>query len=1225
MSAENEASVSQQRILNALQEASKKIEELKLAQSEPIAVIGTACRLPGGANSPEEFWELLRQGYDGMRDIPPDRWNLEEYYDSDHHAPGKIYIRQSGFITHPVDRFDAPFFGITPKEAEKIDPQHRFLLELTWEALEDAGLRADKLKGSQTGVFVGLAAYDYFKNTGYLFDAQKIDAYSGLGVVASFATGRISYFFGFQGPSMHVDTACSSSLTTTHLACQSLRSKECNLAIVGGASLMLNPENTVFMCKVEALSPTSKCHSFDEAADGYSRGEGCGIVVLKRLRDAVAEGDRILALIRGSAINHDGASSGLTVPNKKAQQMLISQALKNAGAEPEEVGYVEAHGTGTPLGDPIEMEAIQKAYCENRSKETPLLVSTAKSNIGHLEAGAGIAGLIKVVQSLHHREVPPHANFKTPTKHIDWEGMPVEIPTSVRPWPKLQSLAGISSFGMNGSNAHVILGLAPESGIEVTQKITLKTHLLTLAAKDSTALKEMAQRYVGYLEKHPEVDLGSLCYTANTGRVPFEERLVLMVASLEELRATLSQFIEGKGSVLQGRAKGRSKLEKQSWSLRDKPSNAQLQSLGERYLEGAAIDWETFYKGLKFPKISLPTYPFQDRRYWVAPTPVQHSVVVNYAQPLVTTAIEQPDFITSSDYSSASTFNFPHQEFAGVSQSPTVGMVNPCAPVPNFALDRLFTLQLETWKHQQQGLASLMSQQMEMLRGNAPASLFPHSSPVAPSFEVPANKPLVEKPTVEVPDVETPKPTTNIRSLQLKKEAQSPQQQAFIQQFIERYNNKTQGSKAYAQKHRAVLSDWINSLSLRLTLKELTYPLVAKRSEGARFWDLDGNEYLDIAVGFGVHFFGHNPDFIRDAIIEQLQTGYALGMQADYAGEVAELIHEITGVERVTFCNTGSEAVMMAVRVARTVTKRRKIVFFTGSYHGTMDLILAFATGKDGKAAPVSPGLMPELEKHVLVLEYGDPKSLDIIREHAADIAAVLVEPVQSRNPALQPLSFLQGLRQLTLEKEIALIFDEMITGFRIQPGGAQAHFGIKADLVTYGKIVGGGMPIGILAGKSKFMDAIDGGMWQFGDDSHPKAQVTVFAGTFCRHPLTLATSRAALLHIKEQGSTLQDEANRKGNHLAATLNQFFNEEQFPIRCENFGSLFYFKDLEQTHPNLKNLRMDLFLFLLRYHGVYMWERAICFISTAHTDQDVEQIIHAIKETMLELKKASFFS
>jgi len=429
-----------------------KVTSLEQAQGDlddPIAVVGMACRFPGNCNSPEAFWDLLTAGRDAIGDIPADRWDVDAYYDSGLFCVDKMYTKRGGFL-FCLETFDAEAFGIHSREVPSMDPQQRLLLQVCKEALEDAG---EDLPLS-TGVFVGAMENDYFQR--FVEDPMLMDSRTGTGNSGSVLAGRLSYHFGFQGPSFVIDTSCSSSLVALHQACGSLHSGECNMALAGGVSLMLHPVRTIALCRARMLSPDGRCKTFDAAADGYGRGEGCGLVVLKRKSDALDAGDTIHALICGTAVNHNGHSSGLTVPNVNAQQQVIAQALRNAGVQPEEVSYVEAHGTGTPLGDPLELEALNRIYRGEQSTEA-LHVGSVKTNIGHLEAAAGIASLMKVVQMLKHGKIPPHLNLQTPNPHIPWESMSLNIPREVMSWDVKQRVAAVSSFGFSGTNAHMIL------------------------------------------------------------------------------------------------------------------------------------------------------------------------------------------------------------------------------------------------------------------------------------------------------------------------------------------------------------------------------------------------------------------------------------------------------------------------------------------------------------------------------------------------------------------------------------------------------------------------------------------------------------------------------------------------------------------------------------------------------------------------------------------------
>ncbi|RKZ79614.1 MAG: non-ribosomal peptide synthetase, partial [Candidatus Parabeggiatoa sp. nov. 1] len=453
----------------------------------------------------------------------------------------------------------------------------------------------------------------------------------------------------------------------------------------------------------------------------------------------------------------------------------------------------------------------------------------------------------------------------------------------------------------------------------------------------------------------------------------------------------------------------------------------------------------------------------------------------------------------------------------------------------------------------------------------------------------------------------------------------SPQQQRHLESLIARYTKRTQKSKQQEQAYRSVFADMRSTFGFRMETKEICYPIIAESFQGSKMWDIDDNEYIDLTMGFGVHLFGHQPDFITTALEYPLKRGMSLGPQSKLAGEVAELICEFTGMQRVTFCNSGTEAVMTALRIARAATGREKIILFSGSYHGHFDGTLAVSPIEEPQlgAVPMAPGVLQKMVDDILVLPYGVPQSLNTIKTYANELAAVLVEPVQSRRPDLQPKAFLHELREITKAADTALIFDEMITGFRIHPGGVQALFGVDADIVTYGKVIGGGMPLGIVAGKADYMAKIDGGLWRYGDASHPEIEKTFYAGTFCKHPLAMVAARAVLNCLKKQGPVLQQKLNQRTTYLAKTLNTYFEQSEVPIRVVYFGSLFRFALANNLSYVYQPLEMDLLFYHLIEKGVYIWEGRVCFLSTAHTAEDIEYIIKVVKESVEELRKGGF--
>ncbi len=1571
-----------------------KLERLEGANHEPIAVIGMGCRMPG-ARDPEAFWELVRDGRDAISDIPLDRWDVDAYYDPEPARPGKAYTRYGGFLEQ-VDHFDAAFFGISRREAESMDPQQRLLLEVTWEALEHAGLAPSQLVGSATGVFVGVTASDYSWLQLEQASQEDSDPYFNTGTPLNACAGRLSYVLGLQGPSMAVDTACSSSLTAIHLACTSLRAGECDQVLAGGVNLMLSPKLNITLSAARMMSPDGRCKAFDAAADGYVRGEGCGMVVLKRYADAVAAGDRILALIRGSAVNQDGASSGFTVPNGVAQQGLIRRALAKAGVAPGDIDYMEAHGTGTALGDPIETQALGTVLGRAETRERPLLVGSVKSNIGHLESAAGVAGLIKVVQALRHEMLPPTLHVSQPNPEIDWAGLNLSPLRTSMPWPRGEKrrLAGLSSFGASGSNAHMILEEAPQRESRYPER-DRSVHVLALSAKSETSLKALARTYKQFMEQVGDCSFADLCFSANTGRSHFKYRLAVTAGDGEQAQEQLASFLadrpapgifvsseppitplrlaflfSGQGGIYpnmgrelyedhagfrqslhdcaeilqplmdapllsvlypddraadllqqavyaqsalfslqyalatlwrswgiepavvlghslgeyaaactagvfnledalnlvverarlmqnltetgsmaavfaeasrvqravstdardlaiaavngpqnvvvsgrtqaldellaQFRAEGvethpltvthafhsplmepmlddfehfASRIDFQAPALpfistlsgqllsKDEIPDAAywrrhcrepvqfltgLSSLGERnidlcveigpgsvlsnlgkrlapsaiwlpstmprlpdwqvlsrgvaeaYARGADVDWDGFDVAFLRNRMSLPTYTFQRERYWFTKREStmredqpavsdsaphrhegQHEAILSHLCALIANLlraapseldVQMPflemgadslvlveavrliedhfgvkleirqffeeittihalvdylaDRTTFGRADTAATEALAPESTEPVAQVTPAHAARPVsqvlssqamptalAPFPQVdagtgnALERVALAQMQ-----------LMARQLDALRG------VPTGVTVGPEIEAPTSV-LAETPAVAspAPSVETPPTAAKDRSSPLNAlsapitpgvSGMSPQQSEYLAAFIARYEKKTQKSKALAQACRPGLADSRATVGFRFSTKEILYPITGDEALGSHLRDVDGNTYVDLTMGFGVLLFGNRPDFMQGVLEAEIQRGFQLGPRSDLMQEVTSLFLELTGHDRVAFTNSGTEAVMTALRLARAATGRTKIAMFEGAYHGHSDGTLAQNARSNGesRSEPVAPGIPSAVAQEVVVLEYGTPESLAFLRAHAQELAAVLVEPVQSRRPNFQPIDFLRQLRALTEASETALIFDEMVTGFRVHPGGIQALYDIRADITTYGKILGGGMPVGAVAGKSRFLDGIDGGMWHYGDNSYPGASRTYFGGTFCQHPFTMAGALATLRYLKAEGPALQERLNQRTAAFADTLNAYFQVEELSIRVAYFASIFRF----EFAGNL-----ELFYYHLLEKGVYIWEWRNCFLSTAHTDEDLDFVIQAVKESVAALRHGGF--
>lgn len=709
-----------------------------------------------------------------------------------------------------------------------------------------------------------------------------------------------------------------------------------------------------------------------------------------------------------------------------------------------------------------------------------------------------------------------------------------------------------------------------------------------------------------------------------------------------------------------------------------------ISAIGQLWLNGIAIDHHAFYALEKRQRIALPTYPFEHKELWLDPplqvrsNPLQENI--EYNTPEITTTqlsstmpprkerlileiseileeasgieLEGADrdagfvelgldslFLTqialtlTKKYNTKVTFrqlnedlsslnrlssyldaqlpqetimpevNFPQRTSSAQQPSAQMPMGSSTLNAGGGNLQMLIQQQLQ-----------VMQQQLQMMSGQVPmsnlsTSSFPKQNTPAAAQETPFVSPDEElelkKPFGAVARIET---TANNQF--------TTDQQKWLSAFINAYNERTKKSKEYTQEHRAHLADPRVVTGFKPHLKEVTYQPVVNRSLGSKIWDIDGNEYLDVLNGFGSNMFGHNPPFIIEALQKQLQNGYELGPQHELAGEVAKMICELTNYDRAGFCNTGSEAVLGALRIARTVTGRSLVVSFNGSYHGINDEVILRGT-KKLKSIPAAAGIMPESVQNMLVLEYGTQEALAIIKERAHEIAAVLVEPVQSRRADFHPKEFLQEVRKITTESGSLLIFDEVITGFRTLPGGAQQYFDVKADVGTYGKVVGGGMPIGVIAGKREYMDALDGGHWQYGDKSIPEVGVTYFAGTFVRHPFALAAAKAVLLRMKEKGRTLQDTLTKNTTRLATEINTYCARLKTTFHIVHFGSLFKPKYDADMH------NIDLLFLILRHKGIHIYDGFPCFLTEAHTKEDIDTIIHKFKEALLELVELGF--
>ncbi|MBT2572355.1 amino acid adenylation domain-containing protein [Bacillus sp. ISL-51] len=1265
--------------------------------SKDIAIIGMSLNVPG-ASDKSDFWDLMEKEKHSIRQYPAPRVkDATDYLRSIQSEFNENHFVKGGYLDE-IDRFDYSFFGLAPKTAQFMDPNQRLFLQSAWHAIEDAGYAGDTISGSQVGVYAGYSkvGYDYERLLSENYP-EELHQYI-VGNLPSVLASRIAYFLNLKGPAVTVDTACSSSLVAVHMACKSLITGDCEMAIAGGIRTSLLP----LRIGLDMESSDGFTKTFSEDSDGTGSGEGVAAVLLKPLQDAVRDGDHIYGVIKGSAMNQDGTTAGITAPNPAAQTEVIEQAWKDAGIAPETLSFIEAHGTGTKLGDPVEFNGLCKAFEKYTAKKQFCAIGSVKSNIGHLFEAAGIVGLIKSVLMLNHKKIPPLAHFNEPNPLIHFQSSPFYVNQEVMDvTPGNRPLrCGISSFGFSGTNAHVVLEeYTPEA--EYEPEAENEPHLFVLSARTETSLYELAQRYQQYITDDSQVSLKSICYTASTGRAHLDHCLAMVVSSKQELLDKLTCLIQGDRHLPQVAfgytnmkemlPADKGELNKQAAHLIEQRTRTKderitwLNRAAELFVQGAVIDWRALYPGEVVQKTPLPLYPFERNRCWAeaghlrskegkergeAALDINHTkahiesflkTVVSNASGIRAEEIDLNahfiglgmDSIMLSQVKKAVADEFdvdiPMERFFDTMNNLQSVVDYLAEAVPSSSVsappqesvtaqEKLVISEAQAeldhrGDHQEHMLEKIIASQNQLIQDTLQAQLnsfnllknSDHHSAAKEYAKVqekslPSSKQGTPTVTAEKKLTQEAKPYVPFQAQHLHEQGHyTAQQRQYLETFIEKYVDKTKGSKQYTDETRFAHANNRNLSSFRSYWKEMVYPIIAERSDGSKMWDIDGNEYIDITMGFGVNLFGHHPAFITQVIQDSTQSALPpLGPMSNVAGEVADRIRACTGAERVGFYNSGTEAVMVALRLARAATGRKKVVVFSGSYHGTFDGVLGVANTKGGAAPanPLAPGILQNFMNDLIILHYNNPDSLDVIRSLGNELAAVLVEPVQSRRPDLQPESFLKELRAITQQSGTALIMDEIITGFRIGLGGAQEWFGIQADLVTYGKIIGGGQPLGIVAGKAEYMNAIDGGTWQYGDGSYPtdEAKRTFVAGTFNTHPLTMRLSLAVLLHLQTEGDNLYKQLNQKTTCLVDQLNRYFEQSQVPIRMVQFGSLFRF---------VSSVDNDLFFYHLNYKGVYVWEGRNCFLSTAHTADDIAYIIQAVQDTVKDLRRGGF--
>jgi amino acid adenylation domain-containing protein len=1543
---------------------------------EGIAIIGLHGRFPG-ADSVDEFWANLVAGRDTISffsdaELITAGLNPSTLRTAGHYVPARGVLKDA-------DCFDAAFFGIHPKEAEVLDPQHRVFLEACWEALERAGYAPGRIQ-QPVGIYAGATFNTYYLHALHRRpDLRELVGHEQvmLGNEKDYLATRVAYKLDLKGPAISLNTACSSSLVAVCQACQSLLTYQCDLALAGGISIRSPQQEGYFHQEGNIASPDGHTRTFDASAGGTVFSNGVSIVVLKRVAEALNDGDNIYAVIRGSAINNDGSQRvSFGAPGVEGQSEVIGLAQEIAGVDPNAISYIEAHGTATPIGDPIEVASLTKAFRRHTNRKQFCALGSVKTNIGHLDAAAGTAGLIKTALALEHRLLPASLHFQSPNPKLDLENSPFFVNASLREWRSEDGfplVAGVSSFGTGGTNAHIIVQEAPK--IEPSGP-SRPWQLLLLSAKTAEALDCAGRNLAGHLRQHPDISLADVAFTLQVGRTDFTHRRAILCQTVAEaialldnpnprkvfsgrqelkdpaivfmfpgqgaqylrmgaeiyqreraFRDTVDQCVEILEPILGTDLRevvfaphgdeqaAREKLRQtrftqpalftveyalaQLWSswgikpasmighsvgeyvsgclsgvfsleealtlvarraelVQELPSGAMLAvrlsendvlpllngnlsiaainspnlcvvsgphsaidklhqqlasdgvaarplstshafhsammepvvepftellkktrfgspqipyvsnvtarwvqadeatspsywaghvrktvrfsdgltellkekrqillevgpgqtllqlirqhpshdagqpvigtvgaahdseyfslvaAVGQLWLAGAVLDWRRFYEDERRRRVVLPTYPFERKPYW--PTTSQTMPDTAAIDRLETNASVEYHNDHASPPAAAQAEGIAAQELAAVSRKQHLANLirslfeellgtrldaaNTNTTLLEIGFDSLLLTQAATLLQRKFGIAISFRQLMEDLstidslaiyldeqlpsEAFAPEKLAPlpaaSTSSQASALKGPASLESLDRMLRQqlemtaqllravreqsggaslAPSAPARRVSSdNDRDHKSEFPSHGPfrpmdrasagsltePQQKWLDSLITRYTRRTIESKRLAEQNRPFLADPRSVAGFKQLWKEIVYPIHTIRSNGSKIWDVDGNEYVDFVMGFGASLFGHRPSFVVEAIQQQLELGFEIGPIQPQVGETAALIRDLTGMKRVAFCNTGSEAVLAAIRVARTVTGRDKIVMFANSYHGIFDEVLARPMTLNGeiRAAPIAPGIPASANCQIMVLEYGKEESLEFIRRHGDQLAAILVEPVQSRRLDLQPREFLVELRRITKEIGSALVFDEVITGFRASPGGAQAYFGIRADIATYGKIVGGGMPIGVIAGESRFLDALDGGEWHFGDNSFPEIGVTFFAGTFVRHPITISVAKAVLEHLKREGPALQEGVAALAARTADRMRSVISRFQAPLQLAQFSSLMSLT----ARSEFKHA--GLLFCLLRDRGIHIFENRTFVFTTAHTEEDITLLVNAFDESLNEL-------
>ncbi|MCH4547471.1 aminotransferase class III-fold pyridoxal phosphate-dependent enzyme [Rhizobium changzhiense] len=1189
-------------------------------RDDAIAIVGAAGRFPGAADI-EGLWQAVMDGRDLVSDLSEDE--LIQSGASREEIKHAEFVRRGAFLENS-HQFDASFFRTLPHEALLTDPQQRLFLEICYRALEDAGCLGQD--SGSVGVFAGTRESDWHELIKDVPKQGSLDEYLIInGNASDSVASRVAYKLGLGGPALSVRTACSGSLVAVHLACQHLRSKQCDVAVAGGASVHFPARRGYWHRKGGITSKTGRCYSFDERADGTIFSDSVGAVVLRRLSDAIAAGDNILAVILGSAINNDGNDrAGFAAPSAKGQARVICAALDDAGIGPEQVTLIEAHGTGTPVGDVIEFRALKEVFgnCSAR-----IALGSIKSNLGHADCAAGIVGLLKAVWAIKEGMVPPSPYVVRPNPSIPADDETFFFPSGAVPWNGSR-IAGISSFGIGGTNAHVVVGQPPEINTESTRQ---DWHLIPLSARTPEQLKKYCAVLASFLSQPQANDIADIAYTLQRGRPQYGQRRVVLARDYGDLliglAATDAVAVPG-GAIADRRLVDAA----EKWCSLSETSLPQLYSEEIRRkvsLPGiplSPIDLLPPQHALMTALNSTEDEPMQKLKQQQS-TDMLEKITTHVSRILdVSLTVDDRDVLLvelgadsllmfdavealKSTYGVELTVRQLFSELSTIAKLTDFILLNEPKQFPPNVLTKLpsmpipATIGSQAENAQEASVLEVMRNQLALMKRQLDILNLTGDAPDQPAAPAP--------PRMPVP------PTSSPHSL-IKSEGSAQdllvKRRNYLNEFVPAYSARTAKSKEHGAKVRDLISDSRSGIGFRHSLKELVYPIVSNEMNGSRLRDIDDNEYVDMTMGFGVHLFGHNPSSITEGLVNQINKGFGLGLRNSVAVELAEKLKRLTGMTRFAFVTSGTEAVMNAVRTARAHTGKRKIAIFSSSYHGHWDAVLATSaqSGVVGDARPLAAGIPPSMIADVAILEFGTDDAIAYIRENRSELAAVMIEPIPARDPRLCSREFLQSLAEVTKGNGILLIFDEMVTGFRCHPGGVQALFEVEADIVTYGKIIGGGLPIGIIAGRGATLDPIDGGVWNFGDESFPAADPTFFGGTFFQHPLTLTAATKVASILISEGPSLLRRLSERTEAFVARLNRMFDEIQVAVSASCFGSMFRLHHKEN---------LDLLYYNLIHRGVYIWEWRCWFLSTAHKDEDLDLVFDAIRESLLELKGA----